>query len=110
MGKFPDHPGIQGTGQELPRLGLFHGPLDVFQDPPDFGGAEIGVREEAGFFTDKIPVLGVQIIRDMGGPPILPNNGVVYRLTGKFIPDHAGFPLIIQAYAAEGFRTCLGLF
>ena len=77
-----------------PRAGAFH----MVEEPGDLGAGEIGVDDEAGLFGDERleAVLG-KLVADIGGAPVLPDDGVVDRLAGLAIPDHDGLALIGNA-------------
>ena len=87
--------------------GSFH----VIKQPAQLGCREIGVEQQAGSFADPLfKILVAQLATRCGGSSVLPDNGVVYRHTGRPIPDHDCFSLVGDAdcgYVAAAGRERL---
>ena len=49
-GEFPDEPGVDGAESELAGVGLSACAGNMLQDPANFAGGEVGVKDKAGFF------------------------------------------------------------
>ena len=111
-GQLPDQPSVHRAEQKLPGLGLFPRTGDVFQDPLDLGGGEIGVRHKAGVFPDVVRHAGgpEQLVHKGRGAAALPDDGVIHRASGVFIPQDGGLALVGDANArnVSGVHAALG--
>ena len=97
-GELPDQPCFHGAEQQLPGQCLLQSTGNVLQNPADFGGGEIGVDDQTGFGPDGVheALLG-ELVAEGCGPAALPDNGVINRSSGEFVPDDGGFPLVGDA-------------
>ena len=68
------------------------------EQPAQFGGGEIRVGDEPGNAADGVAApVPRQLVAERGGPPVLPDDGVVQRLSGRAVPDKGGFALVGDA-------------
>jgi hypothetical protein len=74
--------------------------FDVIQQPFHFGSGEIAGNRKPGNFGNFGRV--GDMIRDIGGPCIVPHNGIMVRSTRGSIPRQSGFALIGDAYGRHG--------
>ena len=107
-GQLPDQPSVHRAEQKLPGLGLFPRTGDVFQDPLDLGGREIGVRHKASVFPDIVRHAGglEQLVHKGRGAAALPDDGVIHRASGALVPQDGGLALVGDANA----RNVLGVY
>ena len=76
--------------------------VDVVEQPGDLGGREVGIEQQAGLGRHRRLVSRrLERAAHVGGAPILPDDGVVDRLTGAPIPQHAGLALVGDADAGD---------
>ena len=111
-GQLPDQPSVHRAEQKLPGLGLFPRTGDVFQDPLDLGGREIGVRHKAGVFPDIVCHAGglEQLVHKGRGAAALPDDGIVDGAAGGLFPQDGGLALVGDANArnVSGVHAALG--
>ena len=68
------------------------------QYPSDFGGGEIGIEQETGFFLYGFAIaLLPQIVAPIRGAAILPDDRAANWLTCFAMPNHGRFTLIGDA-------------
>src|SRR5690606_14126247 len=80
---------------ELALLGAPARPLHLVEEPLDLRAREIGVEHQPGLAGEKLLLAGpFQPLADAGGPPVLPDDGVVDRLAGGAVPDDRRLALI----------------
>ena len=91
-GEVPQQPGVDGAGEELAALGPLTGAVDVVEDPRDLRPGRVGVGQKAGLV---LPF--VRRLVHAGGARVLPDDRVVDRPPGLFVPHHGGFALVGNA-------------
>ena len=98
-GQLPHQPGIHSSEKQLPRTRPLPCSLHMVQNPLQLGGREIGVHQQASVLLNILCQrrVSLQLLAQGRGSPALPDNGVVYRTSRVFIPDHGGFPLVGDA-------------
>ena len=97
-GEVPDQPGVHRSEAQFSRLGLGTCARHVFQDPADFGRAEIGVQDEPGLLAYELrQVLFLETVAILRRPAVLPYDGIVNRLAGLRIPDNRRLALVSDA-------------
>ena len=108
--QLPDQPGIHRSEEQFPGLSTPSGTGNMVQKPLDLRAGKIGVRNQAGFFTDGIPIAGRhQLIDGLGSAAALPYNCVGNRLSGFFVPDDRGLALIRNADGSHIRSRCVKL-
>ena len=110
-GQLPHQPAVHGAEKELSCFRPIHGSRYMVQNPLDFRGGKIGIGDQAGGFPDVLPQApGNQAVHNIGGPPALPDNGIVHRLSRLFVPDNGSLPLVGDANGRNlpGIHTGLG--
>src|SRR5215469_7976415 len=106
----PDEPGVDGSEGELAMLGAGSRPRDVVEDPPDLGGGEVGVDDEAGLRGDSLARAGLlEGAACGGGAAILPYDCRVDGLAGGAVPDDDGLALVGDADCGDVARAGAGL-
>ncbi len=98
VGQLPDEEGVDGAEGELALFGALPGARHIVENPSELGGREIGVEHEAGLLGDTrlFPLL-LQLVAELGGAAILPDDGAIDGLAGFPIPDDGGFALVGNA-------------
>ena len=97
-GKVPDQPAVDGTERQFAVFRARTSAVHMVQNPGDFGGREIWVEQQPR--TLLKPVSGhlfSQLFALRSGTAVLPDDGVVNRFSGGFIPYQRGFPLVGDA-------------
>ena len=101
-GEPPDKPGFHRAKKQLAPLGPAPGALHIVQNPFELGGGKVGVDNQTGFPADGIGQASLlQAVAIFRGPAALPDNGIAYRLSGSFVPDDGGFPLVGDADSGD---------
>jgi hypothetical protein len=109
LGKIPNDPRIDRAKGELSILGSFSYSIYIIKDPFHFGSREIGVNNQSRFPADHFGMtFFFQFVTVIGSAPILPNNGIIYRLPGFAIPYDRGFPLVGNTNARNGCSVYTG--
>ena len=78
----------------------------VVEDPADLAAGEIRVDEQAGLALDQRRSCPsrLQPLAELGGAPILPDDGVVDRLAGLAVPDDRRLALVGDADGGDVAR------
>ena len=109
--QIPDEPGVHRAEEQLPFFRPFPGPGHMLQNPGNLGGAEIGVRHQAGLLPDfLVEAVLLQPLDHVRGAAALPYDGIVYRLSGILVPQNRSLPLVgdadggylLRAHACHG--------
>ena len=68
------------------------------EQPADLGRAEVGIEEKPRLLLHlRLVSVGFEAIDDICGAPILPDDGVVDRLSRMPVPDQDGLALVGDA-------------
>ena len=104
IGELPHKPGVHRSKQKFAAPRPVPRPLDMIENPLDFGAGKIGVRHEARRFPD-VPSKPARnkLVHDGRGTPALPDNRVVDGPPRRLVPDHGGFPLVGNADGGNVF-------
>src|SRR5690625_773081 len=79
-GQAPQQKAVDGAKQQFAALGSRPGPGDFIQQPGQLGGGKIGVQQQPRALPDQLPRTGGgQLAAVLGGAPVLPDDGVVFR-------------------------------
>ena len=91
----PDQPGVDVAEDEIPGFGLLTGAVDVLEDPADLRARRSRWRAAVPTCPGNGPGprLG-ELIDDLVGARVLPDERVVDRLAGGLVPDHRGLALV----------------
>src|SRR5207237_1136317 len=101
-GQPPDDPGIDVAEEQVAALGRSTGARDVVEDPLDLRPREVGGHDQSGLGLDgRLDAVVDQLLTDVDGAGVLPDDGVVNRLAGLLLPDHGGLALVGDADARE---------
>ena len=83
----------------------------MVQEPRHLRTGEIGGEGKAGDLPEAVwsPV-GCEVFHQLGRPGVLPDDGVVDRMTGRSFPQHGCLTLVGDPYGGEvpGAQTCSG--
>src|SRR5690606_7940753 len=94
-GQAPDEKSVDGAGEKLPLLGPPSGSLTLVEQPGDLRPGKIGIEQQAGLAGKfRLQPLLREPSTKRRGAPVLPDNGVVDRLSGRLVPDNDSFALI----------------
>jgi hypothetical protein len=93
-GQFPYEPGIDRTESELAVFGPLAYSRDVVQQPRYLARRKIGVDFESGLLPYHLPMGFSDSAAMVGGAAVLPDDGVVNRLSGGSFPNDRSFPLV----------------
>ena len=97
-GELPDEPGVDGAEGELATVGAGAGVGNVFEEPGDLAGGEVGVEDEAGAGLEEgLVAVGAELVAEGGVAAVLPDEGVVDGLAGGAVPDEGGLALVGDA-------------
>ena len=101
-GQVPNQPAVDGAKGELTACCPLSSTCYMVEDPADLGAREVGVDFQSCALSDVcgLPVCP-QLIAEVGGAPVLPDDGVVDGLAGGAVPDHGGFPLVGDADGSD---------
>ena len=94
--EFVDEPGVDGAEAGSTGVGGGFGFGDIFEDPGDFGAAEVGVENEPSPFAEDVGG-GLEFFAALGGASALPDDGVVEGLTCLRVPNNGGLSLVGDA-------------
>ena len=110
-GQLPHQPGVHGSEQQLPGSGPLPSPFHMVQNPLELGGGEVGVDEQAGVLLDVVRKgpFRLQLLTQRCGTAALPDDGVVDRAAGGFVPDDGSLPLVGDANGGHLGRGNTGL-
>src|SRR5262245_44653117 len=98
----PDEPAVDGAESKFAAFGALSSAGDVIQQPCDLGAAEIRIQNEAGALSHQTLGPGLsQFIAQRRSAPVLPDDGVVQRLTAVPVPNNRGFTLVRNAYCHQ---------
>ena len=101
-GQMPDDERVDGTERQLTRFGTGTRAVHILQQPAQLGATEVGIGDQAGLTADGlIEPLSTQCITETGSTPVLPHDGVVYRLTGLPVPYDSRFALVSDADSGD---------
>ena len=94
-GEVPYQPCVHGPEYEVTRLRGIRCPGDVVQDPPHLGSGEVRVYLESGPPEDLLRISALpHALAYVGGPPVLPNDGVMDGGAGVAVPYYHGLTLV----------------
>lgn len=98
-GKIPYEPGVYVSEQQLAALGLFACTVYIVEYPLDLRAGKVRVDEKSGLIADVITdALCLEFIADRCCSSALPDDGVIYGLSGILVPDDCRLALICYAY------------
>ena len=101
-GQVPDDPGVDVAEEDFALLGFGADARDIVQDPLDLRAGEIGRQGQANFRAEAIlAAIFRQLVADFVGAGILPDDGVVYRLSSRLLPHNGGFALVGDTYRSD---------
>ena len=81
-GELPEQPGVDGAEREFAGFGKRARAANVFENPGNLGGGEIGIDEQARALLDERAVtFAPEALAEIGGAAILPDDRVVDGLT-----------------------------
>ncbi|GAA4945772.1 hypothetical protein GCM10023238_10130 [Streptomyces heliomycini] len=97
-GQVPDDPCVHGAEEDVARLGALLEAVDVVEQPAGLGTGEVGGQGEAGLAAEAVLTdVAAELAAEGVGAGVLPDDGVVDRLTGVPVPQHGGLALVGDA-------------
>jgi hypothetical protein len=94
----PDHPRVDVAEDRLTSFSSRANAVDVFEDPLNLAARKISCGRQSGFPSNRFAcAILFQVVHDAVSAGVLPDDGVVKRLTGSRIPDDRGFALVGDA-------------
>ena len=103
-GQLPDQPGVNGAKKRFAGFDLFFDFRHIFKIPVQHqGGINRRYCPACGLARFFSPFTVINFLTQGRGAVILPDNGVVQRHAGIFIPDQAGSPLVGNADGRDLF-------
>ena len=91
----PDKPRLNGAEKQLACPGFFPGFRHIVQYPFELCSAEVRVYQKTRLLSYHVSAaFPGELVAKAGCTAALPDNGVVHRHTGFFVPDHSSFSLI----------------
>ena len=108
-GQLPHQPGIHRAEQDFSALGLLSCALHMVKQPLDFRSRKIRIRNQTGRAAD-VPGQTVlhQPVHNIRCAAALPDDSVVNRPSGIFIPQDGRFALVGDADARHIGRRNIG--
>ena len=101
-GQLPHKPGIYRAEKQFAPLRRLASSVYIVKYPLDFCSAEICVNFKSCCIRNIFfKSLRLKFFAYLRGSAALPDNSVIYRLAGKFIPNHNGFTLIGNTHRAN---------
>ena len=103
-GQATDQGGVDGASEQFAAFGMLARTLHLVEQKGDLGAGEIGIKQQADPFSEtRFQLLLLELGTERGGAPILPDDGIVYRLAGGFVPNEDGHALV--GYADCGYSA-----
>ena len=95
FGQFPNQPGLHGSKQQFAPICPFSGSFHMIQDPLHLRTGKIGIDHKTCFLLKHLgKTFFFQAVTIFRSPPALPDNRIVYRFSGIFIPHDRSFSLV----------------
>jgi hypothetical protein len=106
----PDHKGVDIAEDRVAALGRRAQAIDVVEQPLDFGAREIGRQRQADLVAEAIlPALFGELVDDLVGASILPDDRVVVGLAGVLIQTTVVSRWLVTPTAAISLGSMLPL-
>ena len=88
-------PRVDRAEHGAPLQGALSQAVDVFEQPRDLRGREVGVEHQARALSyQRLAPLGAQALAQRRGAPVLPHDRAVQRLSAGGIPHAHGLALV----------------
>lgn len=105
----PDEPGIDGAEGEFAAIGFFASAGNIIEQPADFASGKVGINDKAGLVFYQFRLASFfQAFAEIGGSPVLPDDGIVDGSTRFAIPNDGGFALVGDAECSDVFAGEIG--
>ena len=109
-GEAPQQETVHRAEQDIPGRRRFARAFDVIEKPGDLGAREVGVDDQPGARRHQIRVAIVgQSPAEIGGTPVLPDDGVIDRPAGGALPHDGGLALVGDADGGDAAGPVPGL-
>ena len=96
--QFPDQPCIYSSKQQFAIFCTFSALFDMIKDPGKFGRRKVSIWDQSCFFVDFFTKsVFYQFLHFFCSPAALPDDRIVYRLSGCLLPDNRCLSLIGNA-------------
>ena len=104
-GQVPDDIGVDVAEDHLALLSLGAHTFNIVEDPFDLGAGEVGRQRQTDFLAEAIlPAVFGELVADRVGAGILPDDRIVDRLAGRFLPHNSGLTLVGDTDRGNIFR------
>ena len=91
----PQDPAVGVAEEQVAGLGALTSTLDVVENPLDLGAGEVGGQTEATDLAEAVrPLVTLELLDDVGGAHVLPDDRVIDGLAGVLIPHDGGLTLV----------------
>ena len=97
-GQVPDAPGVHVAEHQVAGLGLLARAVDVVEDPADLRPREVRRQRQADRRAEPVlTAVGGQLVDELVGARVLPDDRVHHRLAGVAVPHDRGLALVGDA-------------
>ncbi len=97
-GEPPGHERVDVAEERIAGLGLLQRAGDVVEDPAHLRAGEVGGQRQTRLVAEAIlAAIPGELVDDMVGASVLPDDGVVERLAGAPVPDDGRLTLVGDA-------------
>ena len=104
-GQPPDQIAVDRAKEQITIGRFLARALNSVEDPFHLGAGKIGIEQKTGLRGEhRLMAAAAQSLANIGCAAVLPDNRLMDRLAGVFIPDHRGFALVGNANG--GNVTC----
>src|SRR3974390_1087347 len=104
--QLPEQPGVNSAEGQFAAPRPFAGARYMVQQPADLARGEISVNDQARLAGYKFAIAGaLKIIAKPGCPAVLPDDGVMNRLSAPAVPNDRRLALISDADCRDVFGS-----
>ena len=105
VGELPKQVAVNGAEGQLAAFSALPSALDVLEDPAYLGCRKIRIDQQARACVEHVfQAARFQLSAKACSPPVLPDNRLVDRLTGEFVPHQRRLALIGDPDGDDGIQ------